>query len=171
MEYIRTTNSTECFMKEYWKQIFSMIKICENLQSARLILVHSLLTKYMYWLNTCLSANTYKVHNLRLSTDNGEVVKVVVEVDSIVSFIDNRPNSYKNTLTIYITLNVSTFNNSIAEAVFKKKNHIYLSCMVISIIEEGPYNQIIYQVILFGFAEFQEMSAEDTSYFWHWTVL
>lgn len=102
---------------------------------------------------------------MRLSTDNGEVVKVVVEVDSIVSFIDDRPNSYKNTLTNHITLNVSTFNNSIAEAVFKKKNHIYLSCMVISILEEGPYNQIIYQVILFGFAEFHEMSAEDTSYF------
>lgn len=35
--------------------------------------------------------------------------------------------------------------------------------MVISILEEGPYNQIIYQVILFEFAEFQEMSAEETS--------
>lgn len=37
--------------------------------------------------------------------------------------------------------------------------------MVISILEERPYNQIIYQVILFGFAEFQEMSTKDTSYF------
>lgn len=37
--------------------------------------------------------------------------------------------------------------------------------MVISILEEGPYNQIIYQVILFGFAEFQEMSTKDTSIF------
>lgn len=155
MEYILTTNSTKCFYERILKTDIFYDKDLWKLTRC---------TTY-----TC-PLTTYKVHDLRLSTDNGEVVKVVVEVDSIVSFIDDRPNSYKNTLTNYTTLNVSTFNNSIAEAVFKRKNHIYLSCMVISIIEEGPYNQIIYQVVLFGFAEFQEMSTKDTSYFWHWTV-
>lgn len=155
MEYILTTNSTKCFYERILKTDIFYYKDLWKLTRC---------TTY-----TC-PLTTYKVHDLRLSTDNGEVVKVVVEVDSIVSFIDDRPNSYKNPLTNYTTLNVSTFNNSIAEAVFKRKNHIYLSCMVISIIEEGPYNQIIYQVVLFGFAEFQEMSTKDTSYFWHWTV-
>lgn len=104
---------------------------------------------------------------MRLSTDNGEVVKVVVEVDSIVSFIDDRPNSYKNTLTNYITLNVSTFNNSIAEAVFKKKKS-HLSVMHGNFYPRRGTLQPDYlstEVILFGFAEFQEMLTKDSSYF------
>lgn len=155
MEYILTTNSTECFYE-------------------RILKTDIFYDKDLWQLTRCTTytcpLTTYKVHDLRLSTDNGEVVKVVVEVDSIVSFIDDRPNSYKNTLTNYTTLNVSTFNNSIAEVVFKKKKS-HLSVMHGNFYpRRGPYNQISYQVILFGFAEFQEMSTKDTSYFWHWTV-
>lgn len=113
MEYILTTNSTECFYERILKTDIFYDKDLWKLTRC---------TTY-----TC-PLTTYKVHDLRLSTDNGEVVKVVVEVDSIVSFIDDRPNSYKNTLTNYTTLNVSTFNNSIAEVVFKKKKS-HLSVM------------------------------------------
>lgn len=111
MEYILTTNSTECFYERILKTDIFYDKDLWKLTRC---------TTY-----TC-PLTTYKVHDLRLSTDNGEVVKVVVEVDSIVSFIDDRPNSYKNTLTNYTTLNVSTFNNSIAEVVFKKKKITFI---------------------------------------------
>lgn len=74
-----------------------------------------------------------------LFIDNGEVVKVVVEVDLIVFFIDDCLNSYKNILINYIIFNVLIFNNLIVEVVFKKKNYIYLLCMVIFIFEEGLY--------------------------------
>lgn len=81
----------------------------------------------------------YKVYNLCLFIDNGEVVKVVVEVDLIVFFVDDCLNSYKNILINYIIFNVLIFNNFIVEVVFKKKNFIYLLCMVIFIFEEGLY--------------------------------
>lgn len=63
-----------------------------------------------------------------LFIDNGEVVKVVVEVDLIVFFIDDCLNSYKNILINYIIFNVLIFNNLIVEVVFKKKK-LYLFVM------------------------------------------
>lgn len=70
----------------------------------------------------------YKVYDLCLFIDNGEVVKVVVEVDLIVFFIDDCLNSYKNILINYIIFNVLIFNNLIVEVVFKKKK-LYLFVM------------------------------------------
>lgn len=113
MEYIFMINLIECFYerilkidifydKDLWKLIRCMIYIC-------LFII-------------------YKVYDLCLFIDNGEVVKVVVEVDLIVFFIDDCLNSYKNILINYIIFNVLIFNNLIVEVVFKKKK-LYLFVM------------------------------------------
>lgn len=111
MEYIFMINLIECFYerilkidifydKDLWKLIRCMIYIC-------LFII-------------------YKVYDLCLFIDNGEVVKVVVEVDLIVFFIDDCLNSYKNILINYIIFNVLIFNNLIVEVVFKKKKIIFI---------------------------------------------
>lgn len=113
MEYILTTNSTECFYERILKTDIFYDKDLWKLTRC---------TTY-----TC-PLTTYKVHDLRLSTDNGEVVKVVVEVDSIVSSLMTVQIATK---THWLIIQPLTYQHSIIQLqkLYSRKKISHLSVM------------------------------------------